>query len=396
VSNQNLSIFISHPSDFLTDNKLHGDGLAAFEFINRLAKRGHKLYVAVSSFDIKSNINHNIKLFQVNKRFGYSFLEPLLYIHRVNNLFKKLSQQYSIDLIHQLNPVSPALSYSISNKNVPVVLGLFVPGWPTNSEPSRIKAPTISRIIGVIMQSIIKQLDIRQQRGASALLLSTTTASSRLYEFDLVKYKTHILPYGVDTDLFSPKINSADVQSDNKQSILFLGRLARQKGIFTLLTAFQEVVKILPSTRLIIAGYGPDDNEVKGIVSKMQCKLNIDMLGNIARDEVPKVIRNSTVCCIPSYGEPFGLVALEAMSCGKPVVATNAGGLAELVTENGGHKVIPGDVKSLSNALIELLSNYDLTIKMGEYNRRLVESNYSWDVVINRLESIYYEVLKKN
>jgi len=100
MSRKSLSIFISHPSDFLTDNKFHGDWLAAFEFINRLAKRGHRLYVAVTSYDIKSEINDNIKLFRVNKRVGYSFLDPFIYIYRVNNLFKQLSQPYSIDLIH--------------------------------------------------------------------------------------------------------------------------------------------------------------------------------------------------------------------------------------------------------------------------------------------------------
>jgi len=252
--------------------------------------------------------------------------------------------------------------------------------------------------MGVIVQTIIKQLDIHQQRRASALLLSTKAASSRLYECDLVKHKTHILPCGVDTGVFYPKINNSNGKSgrEHKQSILFLGRLVREKGIYTLLEAFQYIAKKSPSTRLIIAGCGADEIEIRNMVSNMRCKSNIDMLGNVTRDKVPELIRNFTVCCIPSYGEPFDLVALEAMSCGIPIVATNAGGLTELVTENGGHKVIPRDVKSLSNALIELLLNYELRVKMGEYNRRLVESNYSWDAVISRLESIYYEVLKKN
>ena len=81
-------------------------------------------------------------------------------------------------------------------------------------------------------------------------------------------------------------------------------------------------------------------------------------------------MQSCDVYCLPSFGEPFGMTALEAMACARPVVATDAGGLRHLVAERGGRKVPPGDADALAAALREVLADPELRRAMGEHNRR--------------------------
>jgi L-malate glycosyltransferase len=155
------------------------------------------------------------------------------------------------------------------------------------------------------------------------------------------------------------------------------------------LEAFEQVATVIPSCRLTIAGSGEELERVKQRIAEMSCADRIDLIGRVERDRVAEVMRQCNVYCLPSDGEPFGISALEAMACGKPVVATNAGGLAYLVPDLGGRKVSPGDAKALAEALIEILSSPKLQQDMGEFNRSLVEENYSWEQIIEKLESIY-------
>jgi glycosyltransferase involved in cell wall biosynthesis len=101
------------------------------------------------------------------------------------------------------------------------------------------------------------------------------------------------------------------------------------------------------------------------------------------------------VACVPSYGEPFGLAALEAMASGLPVVGTAAGGLAHVLPDDGGVKVPPGDAELLAEALAALLTDPARREAMGTANRRLVERDYAWDSVIDRLERIYARTLAR-
>jgi glycosyltransferase involved in cell wall biosynthesis len=104
----------------------------------------------------------------------------------------------------------------------------------------------------------------------------------------------------------------------------------------------------------------------------------------------------SAVYCLPSSDqEPFGMTALEAMACAKPVVASDTGGLGFLVPDNGGRKVPPGDAGALAEALHELLADGGLREAMGEHNRRTVEERYAWPRVVDRLEDAYREAMER-
>jgi glycosyltransferase involved in cell wall biosynthesis len=166
-----------------------------------------------------------------------------------------------------------------------------------------------------------------------------------------------------------------------------------RKGVFFLLEAFRSVHDAVPGCKLVIAGDAPELKAIRQVVATMRDPSSVVIMGHVERTKLPSVIRDCTVFCIPSFGEPFGQVTLEAMSCGRAIVGTDAGGLAHLITEKGGRKVPVAQVKPLAHSLIEILETPGLAQAMGEHNRALAESVYAWPRVMERLEGAYYSAI---
>jgi L-malate glycosyltransferase len=160
-----------------------------------------------------------------------------------------------------------------------------------------------------------------------------------------------------------------------------------------LLEAFDILSRRMPLARLVIGGDGPELAAVKERIGTTRHRDRVEFLGRVNRTDVPKVLRECTVYCLPSHGEPFGMTALEAMACGKPLVVTDAGGLGYMVSDQGGVRVPLKDATALSKALEELLSDPELCRRMGEYNRAQIEKHYAWPIVAMRLEDIYQQVI---
>jgi glycosyltransferase involved in cell wall biosynthesis len=175
--------------------------------------------------------------------------------------------------------------------------------------------------------------------------------------------------------------------------VLFLAHVLVRKGIYCLIDAFETLVSRVPEVRLVIAGGGSELAAVKQRVAASSYHDRVQFLGRVNRTEVTDLLQQCTVYCLPSDGEPFGMAALEAMACGKPLVVTGAGGLAYIVSEQGGRRVPVKDPAALARALEELLNNPLLCRQMGQYNRAQVETHYAWPRVTNRLEHIYEQVL---
>jgi glycosyltransferase involved in cell wall biosynthesis len=133
---------------------------------------------------------------------------------------------------------------------------------------------------------------------------------------------------------------------------------------------------------------------VEGRISRSPARDRIELLGHVDRDGAVAIMQACDVYCLPSYGEPFGMTALEAMACARPVVATNAGGLRHLVPDAGGRKVRPGDPSALADALVEVLADPGLRAAMGAFNRETVEQRFAWSRVGDRLDALYGEAVR--
>lgn len=376
-----LRVFVVAPLALLTDHKPHGDGLVAFGFIRELAARGHELHVAAQRIDVAGELPPNVHLHRSAERGLPAPLDRLGFMRDIRRRYRALERAAPFDVVHQLNPVDVGLSLALADTGTPLVLGPYVPDWPGYPKPGgRMARPLVVRLNRMIRKA--------QQRRATTVLLSTPAAASRLAVDGSSRPLLWELPPGIDERAWSP---APGVEG---QIVLFLANLEVRKGIHVMLDAFARVAPRLPAARLIVAGAGPELTAVRRRVRSPDGLERVELLGHVPRDRVRATIQGSDVYCLPSYHEPFGMTALEAMACAKPVVATDTGGLAHLVPDEGGRKVPPGDAEALAEALYEVLAGAELRRAMGLHNRRIVEERYAWPRVVDRLEEAYGEAMR--
>jgi glycosyltransferase involved in cell wall biosynthesis len=304
---------------------------------------------------------------------------------QVRALFRHLSRDIKFDLIHQLNPVYTGVSLALWGFGVPVVLGPYVADWPNDPDGAAASYPALR----AILRQMEKAVALCQQQHAQTLLLTTEAARERVISSTRASLHSFLLPHGIDPAFFSPAPSGAHDDSGSQQRILFLANVQVRKGIFDLLRAFETVQSRFPGAELWIAGVGEDLEQSQAIASRLRCCARIQFLGRKTRAETVELFRRVSIYCLPSHGEPYGMTVAEAMSCGLPVVVTNAGGVQYLVDEGGGMRVPVQSPDALAGALSALLADPERRKTMGAHNRAKVLNAMTWDRVIDRLEQVY-------
>ena len=182
-------------------------------------------------------------------------------------------------------------------------------------------------------------------------------------------------------------------QSDKEFVIASVGTLNRIKGMQYLIRAMDRVHQEFPEAKLEIIGDGPFKNKLVKEVEKYKLKKIVKFVG--FTNEVEKYLTKFDLYIQPSLSESFGLAIVQAMNIGLPVIATNTGGITEVVTDGkSGVLVKPADSKELATAIIELLRNPKRGKIMGEMGRQDVRIKFNLEDMIDELESVYEEVVK--
>ena len=387
-----LTIFVPHCSDLLTDHKPHGDGLIAYGFISRLAERGHTLHISAEKVEVEGRLPDTMHLY-LSRREGDRASGRIAHSVTARRLFNALKKTVGFDIVHQFNPVFTGVSLAMLGCGLPVVLGSFITRWPDSAGFNQVQ----DSLDSTIARSIRTTLAGLQQRAAECIILTTPAAVDRLPHPGRVSDRTVYLPYGIDTDQFSPGPEPSEIKHPSAHvRILFLANVVHRKGILDLLNAFELVHERYPRAELIIAGSGSDFNEISQKAACSDGSGRIRFLGQQSRAQAVATFRSADIYCLPSHGEPYGMTAVEAMSCAKPLVVTDAGGLGFLVDEQGGIKVPVRSPERLAAALCELIGDPERRKRMGEYNRRKVMDTMAWDRVIDRLEEIYYSTIERH
>jgi len=206
----------------------------------------------------------------------------------------------------------------------------------------------------------------------------------------------NIIPNGIDVVHFSPDVSPIDEFCDGKLNILFVGRMEKRKGLNYLLEAYKQVKQEIPNSRLIVVGPGTRMRSIyerKVRRSKLQ---DVVFIGYTSYDELPRYYKTADIYCSPATGrESFGIVLLEAMAIGKPVVASNIEGYANVITHGvDGLLVPPKDKRLLAQALISLMSDASLRQQMGA-NGILKAKRYSWENIAQKILSYYMRLLSE-
>lgn len=204
--------------------------------------------------------------------------------------------------------------------------------------------------------------------------------------------KVLIVPNYVDSGKYIPELSGDRIikehSLENKKVIFFLGRLVPYKGVEYLIAAYKKVKENVKDTALVIAGSGPLEEELKKQAADL--KLEDVVFTAAEEDDIPEYYAACDIFVLPSVTrqEAFGIVLLEAMSSGKPVISTNISGMPYVVGDAG--IVVPTrDPEALADAIIRILKEKDLRVRMGRRARERVEKEFNKDCAAEKTLKVY-------
>lgn len=244
---------------------------------------------------------------------------------------------------------------------------------------------------------------------AERIIATSPQEQEHLRSLVSTKGNIDIIPCGTDIHRFGGmnRDEARELLGLNPEDkiVFYIGRFDKRKGIETIVRGVaRSVLRGNPHLKLIIGGGsrpgqsdGMERERIEGIVAELGMTDFTTFPGRISDELLPAYYTAADVCVVPSHYEPFGLVAIEAMACGTPVVASDVGGLQfTVVPEETGLLTPPKDEVAFGQAIDRILTNPEWRNKLGEAGRRIVESKFSWDGVAYQLSDLYTALIPKH
>lgn len=289
-------------------------------------------------------------------------------IRRLRNLFTS----NGFDLIHIQCPLEPTLPLAA----LMAAMKLSIPVIGTFHMTAKV-SPAYE-IFGGMLQRYAKRLDLR----------IAVSESARRFAERYFPGEYHVIPNGVDTSRFKPRISEKADPSQNT-SLLYVGRFDLRKQVPFLIDAFKAAYAKRKTCRLVLVGSG---------LTHAYCRLKarglrddvIQFVGRVPPEDLPVYYEDCDIfCSIPSGSESFGIVLLEAMASGCPVIASDIDGYREII-ENGveGFLVNPNKVEETVDAIVRLVDDREMRLKMGSQGR-LKALQYDWKRIAARMSELY-------
>jgi len=282
------------------------------------------------------------------------------------------------DIIHLHEPLMPMLCTTVLRLSETVNVGTF-----------HAHAGTPGYDFGRPLSTLILRRWFHRLDGRIAVSKPAMEFANKYFPEDYT-----ILPNGVDLEHFSPDVPPIDDYCDGKLNILFVGRLEKRKGANYLLRAYQRVKREVPDSRLIVVGPGTRlRNKYEKWVMQQGIK-DVVFIGRATYDELPRYYQTADIFCAPATScESFGIVLLEAMAMGKPIIASNIEGYASVVTDGvEGLLVPPKNTEMLAQALISLMADKSLRQQMGAKGKDKAQE-YSWRQIAQKINGYYLKVI---
>lgn len=227
------------------------------------------------------------------------------------------------------------------------------------------------------------------RRAAVAIAVSDAAASYHAAALGVPVNRFAVVPNGVDVERFATAAPLPEIVDADRPTLLFVGRLERRKGLETLVRAFTRLKADRPDLRLYVVGDGPERDRCQAL---LPARLRADMifLGRVAAEDLPRFQASCDVYVAPALGgESFGIVLLEAMAAGRPVIASDIPGYRTVARDGVQARLVPpGDVDALVAAIRALLDNPSLRAAMGREGRATA-AEHDWSVIAGRIREHY-------
>ena len=248
-----------------------------------------------------------------------------------------------------------------------------------------------------------------------ANLIISLSDSEKIFlgeKYNVFSERVRVIPGGVDLKIFHPRPRAESRQKlsieDDSFVLLFVGRLEWRKGIGTLIHAASLLKESIPTLKALIIGgkiYGRQKNvddfkeyqRLMKIAEDLGVKDRINFLGCIGHNRLPLFYSASDIFVIPSYYEPFGLVALESMACNAPVIVSAVGGLTNIIQDKiNGLLVKPRNPQDLKEKVLQIYNSKEMAEGLIKNAHKNVVDNYSWKSIAEKICEIYKKLIEEN
>lgn len=243
-----------------------------------------------------------------------------------------------------------------------------------------------------IMERLSEYAKMRWERmcldNSDRFVVPSEFEKNEIAEFGIDREKIHVIYNGVDIEKFRPTEKKEDAPV-----LFFSGGTGIRKGADLVIDAFIELKKDFPELKLIVTG-SEDLKKFRTKIAKNNLKFgkDIEAYARIPYSKMPEVINRADIVILPSYHETFGSILAEAMACEKAVVASNSTAIPE-IAEGGGILIEPGKLDAFANAIKALLLDDALRKKFGKQGRKIVESKFTVERVIENYLNFFKDVI---
>lgn len=369
-------------------NIIGGVGIYTYEIAKALVEQGHSVYVITEAINKEGEFMEEGVCVQRVRSCELPFpiflrnrlkmtIERLEYSFAVSKKLRRLVKKYKIDIVESCEARAEGFWYYLFYHKPPLIVKLHTPEgiiFKWNKDVHTLDC----RCVQKLEESWIFRAD-----RLVAISKAIANLTSKYYRF--VFKGLPIIHNPMSTHTFKPNVNLNNVHN-GQPTILYVGRLEFRKGVHVLTRAIPKVLKEIPYAKFIFLG---SDCGMKYQLSKKidsyGCSQNVIFIDHVERNKLVEFYQKSTICVVPSLWENFPYTCLEAMACEKPIIASDIGGIPEIIEHNKtGVLVSAGSSYELATAIVRLLKDPALRLNLGMNAKKTVESQYNPSEIASR------------
>jgi glycogen(starch) synthase len=376
-----------------------GIGTYTYEMAHGLARAGHQVVVVSRALRQAQHYfeSDGVEVYRILPRLNP---DSTRLVWRLNHWWEgyrlavamqlsKILRERQIDIIESPELHAEPLFHSLLHSKPPLVVRLHSGSRVVaNFEPNQANGTKLN----ARLESWLVGKAARVTSPSKALLTATLNGRASA--------GCNVIPNPVDTDYFEPDATSSEAKAF--PSVLCVGRPRFLKGFHVLAQAIPEVWKETPETRFTFVpapmgktGGAPRDAFASSLGNLLDDP-RVQVIDSVQRDRMPGFYCSATVCVVPSLWEGFGYVCAEAMACGKPVVASRTGGLAEIIEDGrSGVLVEPGNAEELARAILSLIRDPERRAQIATAARKRVVEEFSSAAIAARMSDLYRQVIQQ-
>jgi len=390
---------------FMTMNRPLLDNFSTHSVFERIASSAERFHTYIHAVlpSLREPVEvRNVEIVSLLGEYN-SPIHWFLYFYKLFKYSKNFLRKHNVDLVHHFYPCYKGfdsinvLALTGLLKEIPFVAGpAEIPHIFTQDDYIHIMrkiSPMVNieyfalqRLNDAFMVPLWRELFVSSFSECDAFIVAYE-AARKLYSKLISQKKIAVIPYGVDLNTF--KFSTPPKNYD----ILFVGNLIERKGLDYLIRAMLKIKKEFPDAKLHIVGDGPQRIRLEALSERLRLQRNVIFHGRVNKDGLLHGYKNCRVFCHPSLSEGFCHVILEAMASGRPVVSTKTFGSCMVEDGKTGFLVPIRDVDSLAEKILDLLNDYELTVKMALNAREKVEKEYDLVKMIEKYYKLYESIV---